>query len=165
MPETDLLDKIVNYISSNYMDSITIGDLERVAGMSRFAISRKFQRAFQVSPMRWVWRFRVNTAANLLVRYPGVLCRDIGYSCGFETPSHFCRLFSGALGCSPSLFRKKRADYLHAGLGRDSVTKTALRQYPEVYFPAKICTASTALSQPILIDLIREISAGSLVGL
>ena len=128
MPQTDLLDKIVNYISTNYMDSITIDDLERVAGTSRFAISRKFHRTFQVSPMRWVWSFRVNTAANLLVRYPGVLCRDIAYSCGFETPSHFCRLFRVALGCSPGLFRKKRADSLRAGSDRGRVRKTGSSQ-------------------------------------
>jgi AraC-like DNA-binding protein len=105
MPSSDMLDTIVDYIAVNYMDSITIEDLERVAGMSRFVITRQFQRTFKDSPMRWIWRFRVDKAASLLCRYPEMPCRDIAYFCGFGSPSHFCRLFRGMRGSSPSLFR------------------------------------------------------------
>ena len=105
MPSTDILDTIVDYIAVNYMDSITIEDLERVAGLSRFVITRQFQRTFHDSPMRWIWRFRVNKAAILLNQYPEMSCRDIAYFCGFGSPSHFCRLFRGIRGSSPSLFR------------------------------------------------------------
>jgi transcriptional regulator GlxA family with amidase domain len=107
MASTEALDTMIDYIARNYMDSIAIVDLEREAGMSRFAITRQFQQAFQISPMRWIWRFRVSKAAILLDGYPDLPCRDIAYICGFESPSHFCRLFRGILGVSPSHFRGK----------------------------------------------------------
>ena len=105
MTSAENLERIVDYIADHYSESITIEDLERIAGVSRFSISRQFHRVFQVSPMRWIWRFRVTQAANVLVRYPAMPCRDVAFLCGFETPSHFNRLFRNVVGCSPGLFR------------------------------------------------------------
>lgn len=99
---------VVNFMQANYMEKISIDDLESVTGVSRFAILRAFQRQFGATPMRWLWRYRVEIGAKLLDDQPSWSCTDIAYYCGFETPSHFTRRFRAVYGGPPGHYRQNR---------------------------------------------------------
>lgn len=99
---------VVNFMRANYMEKISIDDLESVAGVSRFAILRAFHRQFGATPMRWLWRYRVELGAKLLHDQPAWSCSDIAYFCGFETPSHFTRRFRDVYGQPPGLYRQDK---------------------------------------------------------
>jgi AraC-like DNA-binding protein len=96
---------VVNFMQDNFMEKISICDLESVAGVSRFAILRAFHREFGATPMRWLWRYRVELGAKLLHEQPSWSCSDIAYFCGFETPSHFTRRFNEVYGQTPGSYR------------------------------------------------------------
>ena len=105
---------VVNFMQANYMEKISIDDLESVTGVSRFAILRAFHRQFGATPMRWLWRYRVEIGAKLLDDQPSWSCTDIAYYCGFETPSHFTRRFRAVYGRPPGYYRQNRRE---SGLG------------------------------------------------
>lgn len=98
----------VNFMQANYMEKISIDDLESVTGVSRFVILRAFHRQFGATPMRWLWRFRVDLGAKLLQEQPAWSCSDIAYYCGFETPSHFTRRFRAVYGRPPGHYRQTK---------------------------------------------------------
>lgn len=101
---------VVNFMQANYMEKISIDDLESVTGVSRFAILRAFHRQFGATPMRWLWRYRVELGAKLLHDQPAWSCSDIAYFCGFETPSHFTRRFRAVYGRPPGHYRQNKRE-------------------------------------------------------
>ena len=100
-----VLKRALQYMEQNYMESISFDDLESITGVSRFTLSRSFNRKFGVSPIRWLWAYRVKMAAFLLASRPSWSCTEVAYQCGFETPGHFNRRFRGAYGRPPGHFR------------------------------------------------------------
>jgi len=104
------VDKALSYISDNYMEKISIVDLEVATGVSRYALSRTFRRAFGVPPISWLWMYRARLAASLLEQEPWWSCSAIAYQCGFETPAHFNRTFRRVFGQTPGLYRKALVD-------------------------------------------------------
>ena len=105
MSSRSALDQALAYIELNYMDDLTIEDLVRVSGVSKFALNRLFQRDFCMSPLKWVGMFRTTIATIALEQSPKLTCREIAYSCGFETPSHFARVFRNVVGKTPNEYR------------------------------------------------------------
>lgn len=97
---------VVTFMQTNFMEKISIGDLETLTGVSRFSILRAFNKEFGQTPMKWLWRYRVELGAKLLQDQPSWSCSDIAYFCGFETPSHFTRRFRDAYGRPPGNYRQ-----------------------------------------------------------
>lgn len=102
------VDRAVTYMRANYMEKISISDLEMAAGVSRYALSRTFRRAFGLPPIGWLWIYRVRLAAELLEQQPNWSCSEIAYQCGFETPAHFSRTFRRVFGRPPGVYRQAR---------------------------------------------------------
>jgi len=81
--------------------------LSRVASECGLS-ARHFARAFRVStglpPHRWLLRYRVDRAKELLqTRALGLA--DVATFCGFADQSHFTRVFTGVVGLSPGAWR------------------------------------------------------------
>jgi AraC-like DNA-binding protein len=108
MSSTSVSLTVANFMQANYMEKISIDDLESLTGVSRFTILRAFHRHFGATPMRWLWRYRVEQGAKLLHDQPAWSCSDIAYYCGFETPSHFTRRFRAVYGRPPGYFRQNK---------------------------------------------------------
>lgn len=100
------LDVALNYMSDNFMEKISVNDLEWITGVSRFVLARRFQRELGTTPMRWLWVFRVQMGAVMLSKKPHWSCSDVAYHCGFESPAHFSRKFRIIYGNPPGYFRK-----------------------------------------------------------
>ena len=58
------------------------------------------------TPNRYLIDYRLGIAARLLLTTK-LSVAEIGYSCGFNTLSHFNRLFRESKGCTPSEFRER----------------------------------------------------------
>lgn len=108
--EDAVMGRVVDYIEANYMEKISLEDLEFVAGVSRFALSRVFRKHLGVPPIAWLWAYRTEIAADLLFREPLWSCSEIGYQCGFESPAHFARKFCSHYGWPPGRFRAIKVD-------------------------------------------------------
>ena len=67
-------------------------------------LNRLYKRAFDVTPLDYLWRLRVRRGAYLL-RHTGMRVSQIAYHTGFRTPNHFSRLIKRRYGVSPRQLR------------------------------------------------------------
>ena len=83
----------------------SITGLAKEAGMSRSAFAREFKAALDLTPMEVVARVRLNHAHRLLVS-TGMSVEGIAATVGFNSRSHFSRLFREHYGTDPSSLRR-----------------------------------------------------------
>jgi AraC-like DNA-binding protein len=76
------------------------------AGISRNALIYKFREEMGTTPGRYLWRFRTERAAAMLVE-TGHTTAEIAYRCGFRNPFHFSRLARQRYGQSPRGLRRQ----------------------------------------------------------
>lgn len=104
--EDDRIREVKDYVAANYMKDIGLPDLARVAHMNSEAFSRFFHRKTGRTPSRYLIDYRLGIAARMLMTTQ-LSVSEIGFSCGFNTMSHFNRLFRESKGCTPSEFREE----------------------------------------------------------
>ena len=94
----------VRFIERYLGTHLTLGDLAREAGLSRFHFLRTFERLVGVTPHRYILRARLREAAmRLEAESTGIL--DIALDCGFSDQSNFSRAFRAEFGASPRVYR------------------------------------------------------------
>jgi AraC family transcriptional regulator len=91
------------YIDHHLGDEISLEDLARVAGLSRFHFARQFRAHTGESPMGYLLRTRVERAKALL-RDSQTRVVDISAELGFADQSHFARRFRRLVGMPPSVY-------------------------------------------------------------
>jgi AraC family transcriptional regulator len=101
------LRRVLDYISTNVDEDITLADLARVGGQSPFHFARKFTLAMGVSPKRYVSRMRLDRAMAELAagRLP---LAQIALNAGFSSQASFTRAFRRATGMTPQEYRRRR---------------------------------------------------------
>jgi AraC-like DNA-binding protein len=87
----------------------SVTSLAKEAGMSRSAFAREFKTALGLTPMDFVARVRLNLAHRLLVS-TGIAVEGIAATVGFNSRSHFSRLFRDHYGTDPSSFRRSNKE-------------------------------------------------------
>lgn len=83
-------------------------DMKTVAGhgyMSVSSLQRRFHEYFEISPMQYLLKLRMNKAAELLIAGEQSV-RDVAFSCGFADEKYFSRAFKTRYGYSPSEMRE-----------------------------------------------------------
>jgi len=103
--EDDRVRRVKNHIATNYMQDISLKELSELVCMSEDSFSRFFKNKTGRTPNRYLIDYRLGIAARLLLTTK-LSVAEIGYSCGFNTLSHFNRLFRESKGCTPSEFRE-----------------------------------------------------------
>lgn len=76
-----------------------------LACMSQEHLTRSFRRYLGVTPTAFINGRRLGMAAELLLSGQTPVI-DVGGLCGFNSQSHFYRLFSERFGCPPGAFRE-----------------------------------------------------------
>lgn len=97
---------VKDYITANYTHDVSLKDLAGLVCMSEDSFSRFFKNKTGRTPNRYLIDYRLGIAARLLLDTQ-LSVAEIGYSCGFNTLSHFNRLFRESKGCTPSEFRER----------------------------------------------------------
>ncbi len=83
----------------------SVTSLAKEAGMSRSAFAREFKTALDLTPMDYVSRVRLNLAHRLLLS-TGIRVEIVAATVGFNSRSHFSRLFREYFGTDPSSLRR-----------------------------------------------------------
>ena len=104
--EDERVHKVREYIAEHYMQDISIQELADMCCMNADAFSRFFKNKTGRTPNRFIIDYRLGIAARMLLTSQ-LSVAQIGYSCGFNTLSHFNRLFRESKGCTPSEFRER----------------------------------------------------------
>ena len=109
--ETDLLSReirqTITYMHDSFTSDITLAQTADIIGVSPSHLSRIFHKEVGVTFKKYLNGLRIGYAKRLLEdRELSVL--DVGYECGFNTPSQFVRVFRSAVGMAPSDYRKQK---------------------------------------------------------
>jgi AraC-like DNA-binding protein len=88
-----------DFLDANAGGAVNSAALERIAGLSRYAIARYFRACLGTSPYRYLVMRRLDRARSLIRR--GEHLADAAAACGFADQSHMTRHFKKAYGLSP----------------------------------------------------------------
>ena len=105
-PKITRFDKSIAYINSHYMNPLTLDDVARRAGLSRYYFSRMFKKETGHSFKKYLNINRMDAAKKIL-GLPEMNVSQACYSVGFNDVSYFARIFKRYEGISPSIFRKQ----------------------------------------------------------
>ncbi len=94
-------------IVTEFSEPMTVKQLADACALSPNYFNTGFRKAFGLTPMRYLNRFRVGIATELLTE-SSISITDISHFVGFTTPSEFYRNFFALYGMSPSRYRTFR---------------------------------------------------------
>ncbi len=106
-PTDDMVNRVRRYIQTNLRDEITLEDLSKVAGLSRFHFSRLFRKATGQPPMTFLRAIRVEAARSYLQTTDAPL-KAIAPAVGFSDEQQLSRVFRRVAGISPGSVRRRR---------------------------------------------------------
>jgi AraC-like DNA-binding protein len=104
--EIEQINRIVDRITGDLSDSISLAALAAELGMSASRFSRFFRRATGNSFTDFVNMVRINSACRLLMQTDQYVA-DICYQVGFNNVANFNRRFLELKGVTPSEFRRQ----------------------------------------------------------
>ena len=105
--QQELLNRAVKYIRQNYhSNSLTLRDVSMNNGISYHYLSRIFKKELDTTFAQFRNKVRMDAAKKML-KNRRLTISQVSYACGFDDPAYFCKVFKGATGNSPSLFRSK----------------------------------------------------------
>jgi AraC family transcriptional regulator len=86
------------------VEPLTLGEMARIAGLSRYHFLRTFKAVTGITPHHWLLRARLRDAARRLATSRDPVT-EIALDVGFEDLSNFIRSFRSEFGVSPSRYR------------------------------------------------------------
>lgn len=99
----------LEYIVRTYLfQPITLTELAGLSNRSLASFKRDFQRLYECSPKLWINRQRLAHARMLLYNTHQQVA-EIAFACGFESVSHFIRIFRKEYGSTPQAMRAEKA--------------------------------------------------------
>ncbi|HEY0502273.1 MAG TPA: AraC family transcriptional regulator [Lysobacter sp.] len=107
------LERTIAHIHAHLFDNLSLGDLARIACVSRFHFARMFRVRTGFSPMKYVQNERIEIAKHLLRTHEGNIS-SIAAALGFFDQSHFSRVFRKLTGVSPGRYARCRPATPHA---------------------------------------------------
>jgi YesN/AraC family two-component response regulator len=100
-----IVEKVVRYISSNYhRPDLSLRHPCEETGLSYHYLSRLIKKILKTSFTQYLNQTRLQVASRLL-QNKSLSVTEIAYTCGYEDPGYFCKLFKKAYGNTPGFYR------------------------------------------------------------
>jgi AraC family transcriptional regulator len=99
------LRKVRGYIDTHIGERISLDELARQAGVSRFHFARQFRLSTGESPMEYLRRVRIERSKSILQTRDSTIA-EVAARLGFSDQSHFTRIFGRLVGVSPGSFAR-----------------------------------------------------------
>lgn len=94
------------FIQENQAEDLSLGAVAKAANMSSFYFCKMFKKATGLNFTNYVSRVRVEKAKNLLLNR-NLRVSEIAYEIGFQSLTHFNRVFKRIIGQSPTEYREQ----------------------------------------------------------
>ena len=94
------------FLKGNYADKIPIAGLAKLVGLSIRQFERKFQKTFNTSPQKYILKFRILKACELLVE-SRLSVTEVALQVGFFDHSAMTKHFTTIMGMPPGAYRKR----------------------------------------------------------
>lgn len=104
--DSDLLQQLMMYLLNHYTRDISLEELAKAVGYSKWYISKVIASTFRCNFRTLVNSYRVSMAQSLLLSTENTVS-SIAYECGFKNQSSFNRVFLEISGVTPSEFRQQ----------------------------------------------------------
>ncbi len=98
--------KVRQVVEENFASNLKLEDYARLCNTSLSSFKRQFLKIYGEAPGKWLLNRRMDLAGRLL-RCTQENVNDIAYHCGFESPSHFIRVFKQHFGQTPGRYREE----------------------------------------------------------
>jgi AraC-like DNA-binding protein/ligand-binding sensor protein len=92
------------YIHDHQTNELSLGEVARAVNTSTFYFCKMFKRSTGLNFTDYLSRVRIEKAKNLLIN-PNLRVSEIAYEVGFQSLTHFNRVFRKLVGESPTEFR------------------------------------------------------------
>jgi len=102
--ESPLVRRARAYIAGHHEDPVSLQEVARAMHVSTFYFCKIFKKATGLTFTDYLGRVRIEKAKTLLLK-PHLRVSEIAYTVGFQSLTHFNRVFHHLTGQSPSLFR------------------------------------------------------------
>ncbi len=102
--EPPVIARAKQYIQEHQSEELPLGQVAKAVNMSTFYFCKIFKKATGTNFTDYVSRVRVEKARNLLLN-PNLRISEIAYEVGFQSLTHFNRVFKKILGQSPTEYR------------------------------------------------------------
>ncbi len=93
---------ICEFLENHYMENITLDDLCKLTGLSKYYLLRSFTKQKGISPYSYLETIRIDKAKKMLEQ--GVLPIDVAILTGFTDQSHFSNFFKKFIGLTPKQY-------------------------------------------------------------
>jgi len=104
--EPPVITKARQYIQENYSEHLSLGQVAAAVHTSIFYFCKLFRKVTGTTFTEFVSRTRVEKAKNLLLN-PNLRISEIAYAIGFQSLTHFNRVFKSVVGESPTTYRTR----------------------------------------------------------
>jgi AraC-like DNA-binding protein len=106
--EPPAITRAKQFINEHQADEISLGDVAHAVNTSTFYFCKLFKKATGLNFTEYLSRVRIEKARNLLLN-PNLRVSEVAYSAGFQSLTHFNRIFRRIAGESPTQYREKLA--------------------------------------------------------
>lgn len=98
------LQRVCDYINANLDQPLSLEELSQVVDLSRHHFATLFKRSIGLTPHQYVLKMRIDRAMVLL-KTTHLSIVAIAHRVGFQTQSHFTRVFRQHKNCTPKQMR------------------------------------------------------------
>ncbi len=102
--DSEVVTAVMTYINNHYREELSLEDVAKFAGFSRYYFSRSFKRQTGYSFKDYLCQKRLQVAMDLLIRTNRSM-RDVAIESGFGSVATFNRVFREKKGCTPTQYR------------------------------------------------------------
>ena len=102
--EPPVMTKARAYIHEHQTEEIKLGQVAKAVNMSSFYFCKTFKKIAGINFTDYVARIRIEKSKNLLLN-PNLRISEIAFEVGFQSLTHFNRVFKKILGQSPTDYR------------------------------------------------------------
>jgi AraC-like DNA-binding protein len=102
--ESPAITRAKQYIYENQTEDLTLGQVAKAVHTSIFYFCKMFRKSTGLNFTDYVSRIRVEKAKNLLLNH-NLRVSEIAYEVGFQSLTHFNRVFKKVMGQSPTDYR------------------------------------------------------------
>ncbi len=104
--EMPMITRARHYIEQNQAEDLSLPMVAKAVNSSTYYFCKLFKKATGLNFTDYVSRVRVEKAKNLLLN-PNLRVSEIAYEIGFQSLTHFNRVFKRIIGQSPTDYRAK----------------------------------------------------------
>ena len=106
--EPPMITRAKQYIAGRQGEDLTLGEVAKAVNTSTFYFCKMFKKATGLHFTEYVSRVRIEKAKNLLLN-PNLRVSEVAFEVGFQSLTHFNRVFKKMIGQSPTAYRGQLA--------------------------------------------------------